>query len=81
MVNALRLCFLGLDNAYGGFPGVPCNQAAPESDIEPQSTQRIGEYGAGIPTYTNSVLSVASVVNPVSVPGAVPTIDNRAFSF
>ena len=44
--------------------------AAPKSDIEPQSTQRIGGYGAESRHSPDSVLSVPSVVNPISVLGS-----------
>ena len=43
----------------------------PKSDIEPQSTQRFGECGAESRPSPDSVLSVASVVNPISVLGKV----------
>ena len=42
----------------------------PKSDIEPQSTQRIGGYGAESRHSPDSVLSVPSVVNPISVLGS-----------
>ncbi len=47
----------------------------PKSDIEPQSTQRFGECGAESRPSPDSVLSVASVVNPISVLGNPRVID------
>ena len=53
-----------------GFEVGPHNHS-PKSDIEPQSSQRIGGYGAESRPSPVSVFSVASVVNPISVLGPV----------
>jgi hypothetical protein len=42
------------------------SRASPESDIEPQSSQRFRGYGPDS-GFTLSVFSVASVVSPISV--------------
>ena len=68
---------LDADRKYGKNPGLSLKacargaQKVPKSDIEPQSTQRIGAYGVESRPSPDSVLSVASVVNPISVLGKV----------
>jgi len=52
---------------------------SPKPDIEPQSTQRIGGYGVESRPSPDSVLSVASVVSPISVLGPpVPDLTDAA---
>jgi hypothetical protein len=47
----------------------PVTRDHPKFEIEPQSTQRFGGYGAESRPSPDSVLSVTSVVSPISVPG------------
>jgi len=58
-----------------GFEVGPHNHS-PKSDIEPQSSQRIGGYGAESRPSPVSVFSVASVVNPISVLGHSGRVDS-----
>ena len=47
----------------------------PKSDIESQNTQRVWRVRSRMPTSPGSVLSFASVVNPISVLGRIRVLD------